>query len=203
MSFLKEIIKNMSTKKQDIYPFSAPYFKKGTERRQCVITQSIYRYFISLHVMKTTNDYMQKHRRLKTECFVFWGGYLINNDTAQIVSIYYPKIITTYGRIYLSNKDVTLLNRSLLKHDHLLLVELHTHPPNARGQNSVDASNALCYHQGFISIVVPDFGYPIFYDLRKCYIYEYKNKGLWKQLSFKEIEERFIIEDSVIEVVEK
>jgi len=184
------------------YPSVSPYRKEGTERRKHVITQSIYRYYIPLNIMKATDSYMSSHRKHETECFLFWGGYLLGRSEAQIVTLYYPKVITNYGRVYLSNKDITLLNQSLREHDQLLLIELHTHPYGTGGQNTVDASNALSYHNGFITIVVPDFGYPHFYDLRKCYIYEYQNKGLWQELEPDQIEDRFIIEDSIIEIGE-
>lgn len=187
-----------------VYPSSTPYMKKGLERRKKVIYQPIHKYYIPLKIIQATDVYMRNHRRFNAECFVFWGGYLINANEAQIVTLYYPKSISSYGRVYLSTKDITLLNQALRERDQLLLVELHTHPPGAslgtEGQNSVDASNALCYHQGFISIIVPNFGYPYFYDLRNYHIFEYKSKCEWKQLNFQEIEERFIIEDSVIEV---
>jgi len=196
--------KKACKEKTIIYPSFAPYVKKDLQRRKKIIRQPIDKYYIPLKIMQLTDLYMSKHRKISTECFIFWGGYLINAHEAQIVSVYYPKAINSYGRVYLSTKDITLLNQALRKRDQLLLIELHTHPPGATigidGQNKVDASNGLCCHKGFISIIVPDFGAPHFYDFRNHYVFEYENDCEWKQLSYKEIEKRFIIEDSVIEI---
>lgn len=205
MNFLKKFRNGAwgKNKKGEFYPKTKPYKISSIVRRKHLITTPIRRYYVPLNILEISNKYICEHRRRKEECFIFWGGYLVDNCDAQIITVYYPKAIVSYGRIHLNTRDITLLNLALRKNDQLLLVELHSHPPGADGQNKFDAKNALCYHPGFITIVVPDFGYPYFYDLRKCYVYEYVKAGKWYELKSKEIEDKFIVEDTVIEVDNK
>lgn len=63
----------------------------------------------------------------------------------------------------------------------------------------MDEEEAVSFHEGFVSIVVPDFGEPV-YDLRDCGVYVYTaNKG-WRLLDDGEIEDQFVIDETVLEV---
>ena len=92
------------------------------------------------------------------------------------------------------------MHRRLIDLDQILLVELHTHPPGAGGQNDVDAANSAMFYKGFKAIVVPDFGLPKFYDLRCCHVYSYSGNGHWHEMDINEISHCFLIDEICSEI---
>jgi hypothetical protein len=113
---------------------------------------------------------MWRFGREDRECYVWWGGYFTSDGDAQVLTAVYPEIPTTRGRVHLGLDALTMLHRELRVLDQVLLVELHSHPPGAGGQNEVDAAHPAATYAGFISIVVPDFADPSFHDLRRTYV---------------------------------
>ena len=146
-----------------------------------------------LAVMKETDAVMRRFGRENRECYVWWGGYYAGGD-GQVVTAIWPEVHTEYGRIHLANQQLGILGGLLRRLDQILLVELHTHPPGAGGQNEVDAANAAATYPGFISIVVPDFAAPNLWDLRNTYVYEYIENDQWRNLSREDIEWKFVVE---------
>jgi hypothetical protein len=152
-------------------------------------------------VLEATDRVMRRFGREGRECYVWWGGYFTADGDAQVLTAIYPEIATTFGRIHLGLDELTLLHGELRALDQVLLVELHTHPPDAGGQNEVDAAHPAATYVGFISIVVPEFAEPRFHDLRQAYVYEYLVGGRWRQLDAEEIQARFIVEEQVRRVI--
>jgi hypothetical protein len=134
------------------------------------------------------------------ECYAWWSGYFIGDGNAQIVTALYPDIHTEFGHVHLGLPELTAMHEVLRELDQVLLVELHTHPPGAGGQNDVDATHPAATYPGFISIVVPDFASPYLHDLRATYVYEYEAENRWRTLGPGEIEARFVIEEPLREV---
>jgi hypothetical protein len=183
-----------------LYPSKRPFISPPFGRRKRIPTKNIDRYYIPLSVMEGTNKIFRNFGIRHSEGYAWWTGYINSESEAQVCTVLYPAIKTNYGCVRLDRNMLTIMHRQLIGMDQILLIELHTHPPGAGGQNHVDADNAACYYPGFISIVVPDFGAPRFYDLRNCYVYSYVDKGVWDELSPKVISQRFFIEENVIEV---
>ena len=175
------------------YPHTVPYRICETVRRRRPLPDSIGRIYVPLSVMRETNEVMRRFGRERRECYVWWGGYFANGD-GQVVSAIWPEVRTDFGRIHLTNQQLRVLNGRLRQLDQILLVELHTHPPGAGGQNEVDAANPAATYPGFVSIVVPDFAFPNFWDLRDTYVYEYIQGNNWRTLLREDIEEKFVIE---------
>jgi hypothetical protein len=146
---------------------------------------------------------MRRFGREGREGYVWWGGYFTADGDAQVLTAICPEIPTTFGRVYLGLDELTLLHGELRALDQVLLVELHTHPPGAGGQNEVDAAHPAATYTGFISIVVPDFAEPRFHDLRRTYVYEYLVGGHWRELDAQEIQARFIVEEQVRRVIQR
>lgn len=182
------------------YPTRRPYTTASGRRRRDPIPDQRGRYYIPLSVLESTNRVMRRFAQEKRECYVWWGGYFKHNGDGQILTALHPEIKTSYGRVHLRTTDLVALHSQLRDLDQILLIELHTHPPGAGGQNEVDAAHPAVPSKGFISIVVPDFAHPKFYDIRNTYVYEYIENNEWKQLSSNEIESRFVIEESFISV---
>jgi hypothetical protein len=182
------------------YPLVRPYSSPLTGRRKRIPSNPIQRYFIPLSLMEATDKVFRKFMARNTEGYAWWTGYLNLDLEAQVCGVLYPEAKTQYGRVYLNRKMMSAMHRKLIELDQILLAELHTHPPGAGGQNEVDAYNAAIFYPGFITIVVPNFARPRFYDLRDSFIYEYECSGTWRKLEKSEILKRFIIEESLVEV---
>ena len=105
---------------------------------------------------------MQRYGREHREYYVWWGGYFTADGDGQVVTALCPEVETTFGSIHLSNRQLAVLHTQLRDLDQVLLVELHTHPLGAGGQNEVDAAHPASTHTGFITIVVPNFAFPRF-----------------------------------------
>lgn len=182
------------------YPITRPYSGAPGKRRRQPIPDKIARLYLPLSVLEATDRIMRRFGKENRECYVWWGGYFTPDGRGQILTALCPDMRTTHGRIHLDNHDLTELHMRLRALDQVLLVELHTHPPGAGGQNEVDAAHPASTHHGFISIVVPDFASPHLYDLRKVWVYEYVGLGRWRHLSPPQIQERFVIEEPSVTV---
>lgn len=186
-----------SDKDTEPYPAAAPYEPSGRARRRRSLPDQIGRIYVPLSVIKETDSVMRRFGRERRECYVWWGGYYADGD-GQVISAIWPEVQTDFGRIHLTNQQLGILNAQLRKFDQVLLVELHTHPPGGGGQNEVDAANAAATYPGFVSIVVPNFGFPRVWDLRETHVYEYISKNQWRTLLREEIQEKFVIEPQSI-----
>lgn len=183
------------------YPSRRPYAAPSSGRRKRPIPDRIGRFYIPLSVLEATDRVMRRFGDERRECYVWWGGYFTPNGDAQVLTAIHPEIQTSYGHIQLGIRELSTLDSQLRELDQVLLVELHTHPPGAGGQNDVDAAHPAVTYRGFITIVVPDFAYPRFYDLRETHVYEYLESNRWRKLDPLEITRRFAVEESFISIV--
>jgi hypothetical protein len=184
--------------RSESYPARAPHRTSAGPRRRIRIPDVIQRYYVPLAVMQASDQFMRQFGREQRECYVWWGGYFTGNGNAQVVTALCPNLKTDYGHIRLGTLQLSALHSKLRELDQVLLVELHSHPPGADGQNTVDAAHPAVAYRGFVSIVVPDFGFPRFCDLTQSYVYEYVLASRWRQLTRSEIDSRFVIEDAVL-----
>ena len=182
------------------YPSARPYASPTGERRRRSVPERVRRYYAPLSVLEATDRVMSRFGRERRECYVWWGGYFTESGEAQILTAIYPDTATDYGCVHLRTPELVALHEKLRALDQVLLVELHTHPPGAGGQNDVDAAHPAATYNGFISIVIPDFARPRFHDLRKTYVYEYAGRKEWRSLDPVEISARFVIEETCIAV---
>ncbi len=162
-----------------------------TGRRAAPPPGRLTRYAVPLAVLRATAMIMQQYGREQRECYVWWGGFVSDSGVGQILSCLHPDGPSHYGRVHVPRSALFELGLSLRKLDQILLIELHTHPPGAGPQNEVDANNAASTREGFVSIVVPDFGLPRFDSLDACHVHEYLGRRTWRTLDRPEIVARF------------
>jgi hypothetical protein len=176
--------------------FSIPTILK---RRMQRVPDRIGRYYVPQPVLTATEALMQRFGRENRECYVWWAGCFDAHGNAHIVTALWPDVGTEYGCVHLGTPELLALHGKLRLLDQLLLVELHTHPPGAGGQNDVDAAHPAATYRGFLSIVVPDFSFPRF-NVAGSYVYEYLEENRWRQLTVQEVTERLIIEPHFVSV---
>jgi hypothetical protein len=194
MKFLSRFSKQPRTT-PDAYPDIRPYNSPTGGRRKTPVPDRIERFYVPLAVLQATSHFMRRFAEQRRECYAWWGGYFTDRE-AQVVTALCPDIQTQFGHIRLGTKELMALHNELRRLDHALLVELHSHPPGCGGQNDVDAAHPAATYPGFITIVVPDFGLPRFYDLSDSHVYEYIHANHWRQLTHSEIRSRFVIEEA-------
>jgi hypothetical protein len=169
-------------------------------RRRTPVPHTIRRYYVPLPVLQRTDASMRKFAAEERECYIWWGGYFTGQGEAQVVTALCPDIKSDFGRVHLGLRDIAALHTRLRGLDQVLLVELHTHPPGAGGQNPVDAAHPAAPYRGFISIIVPDFALPRFSELKAAFVYEYVESNRWRELAPEEIANRFVIEPPFLDV---
>jgi hypothetical protein len=176
-----------------------PYKSPQYGRRKIRIPDYIEAYYIHVSILKITQEYLRAHGRKGEEGYLFWSGSIVNENKAYITTCVYPRIKTRYGGVKVPLWKMSKINEELMKMDQIILAQVHTHPGKF-GHSDIDEQKAVSFHKGFISIVVPSFEAVEIYDLRRCYIYEYVDKGKWKLLRKDEITNKFVIEDLVKEI---
>ena len=179
---------------------SKPLWQEKIVRRKRIPLIPPARCYLPKNVIKDTDNVFKKFGNRNAEGYAWWAGYIINEVEAQICTVIYPNVETQYGRVHLDRKLLSSMYKKLIELDQILLVELHTHPPRAGGQNDVDAANAAVYYKGFKSVVVPNFGLPKFQSLLNCHVYEYQENGVWRKMNRSEIASKIKIEETLIEV---
>jgi proteasome lid subunit RPN8/RPN11 len=174
------------------------YASPSKGRRKRGIPDSIETYYVPTAVLRQTQQYIEKHGERGHEAYVFWAGG-VAGDEAYVMSCVYPTANARHGGVKVPLDKMTEINRELYDRDQLILAQVHSHPGIAR-HSDVDEEKAVSFHEGFVSIVVPDFGETPVYDLRDCGVYTYTQDEKWRLLDEDEIVDRFVIEDTSIEV---
>ena len=79
------------------------------------------------------------------------------------------------------------------------LLQLHTHPSRAF-LSETDAIRPVVAVPGFISVVIPDFGFVDLADVTLWSAHEFVAPRQWRGLRTEECQRRFVVDDSVIRV---
>lgn len=177
---------------------SRPYVSPGHGRRERGIPDQIEKFYVPTAVLRETQEFIERHGAEGTEAYVFWAGAVADGE-AYVTTCVYPTANARHGGVKVPLQKMTEINLELRDRDQLVLAQVHSHPGVAR-HSPVDEEKAVSFHEGFVSIVVPDFGETPVYDLRDCGVYVYTAEDGWRLLGDGEIEERFAIEDTVLEV---
>lgn len=177
---------------------SQPYPTPSRNRRQRGIPDTIETYYVSTAVLRETQRYIEEHGQRGQEAYVFWAGAAIEHE-AYITTCVYPTANVHHGGVKVPLDTMTDINLALRDRDQVILAQAHSHPGKAL-HSPVDEERAVSFHDGFASIIVPDFGETPIYDLRDCGVYIYTADSDWRLLDDAEIEKRFTIEETVLEV---
>lgn len=177
---------------------SQPYPSTSQGRRKRGIPSSIETYYIPTAVLHETQRYIEEHGQQGSEAYVFWAGTAVDTE-AYITTCVYPTANARHGGVKVPLDKMTEINLALRDRDQVILAQAHSHPGEAL-HSPVDEERAVSFHDGFASIIVPDFGDTPIYDLRDCGVYIYTANNDWRLLDDPEIEDRFVIEETVLEV---
>jgi len=132
------------------------------------------------------------------EGFVVWAGTICGGN-AHITSLVLPQISgkRTHGEI--SSNTTANVFTALDERDLVPVIQLHSHPRGAF-LSSVDAIRPFVAVRGFISVIIPNFGFVDLADVGLWSAHEFGGPDRWRELDLTERKGRFVIDDSVIRV---
>ena len=110
---------------------------------------------------------------------------LSNSISTHICSAIRPESITTPGSFEVDKLSMSKVVRKASKNNLQVVGQLHTHPSKAYHSKG-DDSGALIAYDGFISIVVPDYGIHLPY-LKGAAIYRCTKLGKFEQLTTSQV----------------
>jgi len=132
------------------------------------------------------------------EGFVLWAGTLAG-DHAHVSSLVVPTISAGVRHGEVSADTTARLLTSLDERDLVPIAQLHTHPREAF-LSRTDRIRPLVAIPGFVSIVIPNFGFVDLADVTLWSAHEFGGGHKWHDLGRDEQVRRFIVDDSVIRV---
>lgn len=132
------------------------------------------------------------------EGFAIWAGTLAGGH-AHVATVVVPLATSGPGHGEISVETTGRVLNGLDERDLVPMAQLHTHPWRAF-LSQTDAIRPVVAVPGFLSIVIPDFGFVDLADIGVWSAHEYVGPGRWRELDGHERSRRFIIDDSVIRV---
>lgn len=132
------------------------------------------------------------------EGFVVWAGSLAGGD-AFVSSVVVPKLSAGAVHGEVSAETTAHLLDALDERDLVPIAQLHTHPRTAF-LSDTDAIRPIVAIPGFLSVVIPGFGFVDLADVRTWSAHEFEGAGRWHELTDDERLRRFIVDDSFIRV---
>ncbi len=132
------------------------------------------------------------------EGFALWAGTLSGGD-AHVATLVVPRSSAgpVHGEIRAATTSHVL--NALDQRDLVPVLQLHTHPRKAF-LSDTDAIRPLVAVPGFISVVLPDFGFVDLADISLWSAHEFAGPRRWREMGSDERRRRFVIDDSLIRV---
>ncbi len=130
------------------------------------------------------------------EGFAAWAGTLADGD-AHVGTLIVPRATTGAWHGEITRETTAQVLTALDERDLVPVVQVHSHPRRAF-LSETDAIRPLVAVPGFISVVIPDFGFVDLAEVGLWSVHQYVSRGQWRELDQREQARRFIIDDSVI-----
>ncbi len=150
-------------------------------------------------VIDHTELMLRQHGAAGEESFGLWAGTLAGGD-AFVSTLVIPRI-DTVGRFHgVINDETTAAVLDELDYlDLVPILEIHSHPREAF-LSPIDAERAMVAVRGFLSVVVPSFGFVDLADVGLWRVYEFHGRDNWVELDEGERGRRLIIDPSLLRI---
>jgi hypothetical protein len=141
---------------------------------------------VPVEIWQRSMAMLREYGRQRSEGLVFWGG-VVNAAGAYVTGLYLPRHAADGAHAMLTAEQSRWLLRRLRSRDEKLLAQVHSHP-GAAYHSPGDDDGATSFHEGFLSIVVPEFarGEP---NLGQSAVFEFAG-GAFAQLAQREVPSR-------------
>jgi hypothetical protein len=150
-------------------------------------------------VVDHTELMLRQHGAAGGEGFGLWAGTLSGGD-AFVSTLVVPRVEgggRFHGEVSPSTTARVFEELDLL--DLVPIAQIHSHP-EAAYLSSIDAERPLVAVAGFLSLIVPDFGFFDLADVGRWRAYEYHGRDKWRELDVDERLRRLIIDPSLIRI---
>lgn len=157
------------------------------------------RLFIPSLVIDQTEAMLRRYGNYGEEGIGLWAGTLAGGD--GFVSTLVTPGVSSQGRFHgeLSADTMAAVLARLDELDLVLLAQIHSHPREAF-LSSIDAERPAIAVAGFISVVIPDFGFVDVADVDTWAAYEYFAAERWSELDAAARRERLIVDPSLLAI---
>ena len=155
------------------------------------------KFYIPSGIIAGTEAHLKKNGKLRKEGLVLWAGKRVQEF--HVVTTMLKGGYEWGGGVSLKQNNMLNMVTELSKHRLALVAQVHSHPSRVE-HSPGDERYPASFHIGYISIVVWEYCLSGIRLLENCYIYEYQGKLHWRKLPVKEIEKRFIILPSEIQI---
>jgi hypothetical protein len=175
----------------------APLLPRSLGRREVPLAYR--RLFIPSLVIDQTEAMLRRHGHCGEEGIGLWAGTLAGGD--GFVSTLILPGVAEHGRFHgeLSADTIAAVLERLDELDLVPLCQIHSHP-RAAFLSDTDAERPALAVPGFISVVVPSFGFVDIADIETWAAYEYLGPGRWHELDPDERGERLIVDPSLLAI---
>lgn len=135
----------------------------------------------------------ERHRR-GSEALVYLGG-VVTDEEILVTTLYCLEHEPQGDRVVVTELEARWLLRALRARDEKLIGQIHSHRGIA-GHSIGDDLHATSFHDGFLSVVVPDFGASVT-AISHCAVLEF-HSGRFVELTAAEIKHRLRIDAQIV-----
>jgi hypothetical protein len=174
----------------------APRVARDLGRRNTELSYN--RVFVPSVLIDHTELLLRQHGACGDEGFGIWAGTLAGGD-AFVSTLLVPKIEGGgfHGEVSAATTAMLLDELDLL--DLVPIAQIHSHPGEAF-LSPIDAERPLVAAPGFLSIIVPSFGFVDLADVTLWRAYEFHGRNNWRELDEAERRRRLIVDPSLLRI---
>ena len=116
------------------------------------------------------------------EGVAYWHGMENDRGATDIaLALVVPESKNTLGNFEVTTEETTRMGHLMAKKGLVCLAQVHTHPGMLLSQSKYDEQHALSRRDGFLSLIVPEYGNVSLYDLENVSVHE-SWAGSWVSL---------------------
>lgn len=155
--------------------------------------------FVPRYITEQTQKTFQEYWKRKQEAVAYWFGKENDHDKIDIVlSLVIPKALHSGGNFEVPAEQSAKVGKTLSSQELICLVQIHTHPGDSGIHSWYDDENTISKRNGFLSLVMPQFGNIGVYDLSNITVHECWNNK-WQILDDNAKSKRIVIIDDFID----
>lgn len=176
---------------------NAPLVPREAGRRQAPLVYD--RVFVPSLLLDHTELMLRQHGAVGEEGFGLWAGTLAGDD-GFVSTLIVPRVESVGGyHGEICPETAATVFEQLDTLDLVPIAQIHSHPRDAF-LSHIDAQRPLVAVRGFLSIIVPSFGFIDLADVALWRVYEFERREQWRELSRAERDRRLIIDPSILRI---
>ncbi len=175
----------------------SPRLQRALDRRRVALEYD--HVFIPSLVIDHTELMLRQHGAAGEEGFGLLAGTLAGGD-AFVSTLVIPRV-DTVGRFHgmISDETTAAVFDELDHFDLVPIIEIHSHPREAF-LSPIDAERPMVAVKGFLSAVVPSFGFIDLADVGLWRVYDFHGRDNWVELDEGERRRRLIVDPSLLRI---